>query len=339
MVELDRAAAIAELVDRYAMADRAGAVRRTRELVEAGVDPDLLTDIVGDAQRHVGALWQADQWTVAQEHTATAIAEAVLAALDERWVAPEPPRGTVAMVAADGEWHVLPARLATRTMERAGLRVHFLGGSVPPTDLVRALPDAGVEALAISVTLSRHLPGAARTVAAAHAAGLPALVGGQAVTEARARQLGADGYAASPELATELLISWHEQGPPSLLSRPSLQTRAAAELHAARRPLVDAIAQALGFDPAPPDPAPSVAPPDGGAIGSVVEELEIHLAHLEAAVLLDDASLYHDGVRWLADVLAARGRAAELGRQLAVLSDMLAEHPEAQAMVASAQAP
>jgi methanogenic corrinoid protein MtbC1 len=321
MAEPGRAELVAELIDRYAMADRHGAVSRTRQLLADGIDEEVLAEVVGDAQREVGALWQSDAWTISQEHAATAIAESVLATLDDLRP-PAPARGRVAMVAADGEWHVLPARLAARAFERAGIHVRFLGGSIPPDDLVRTLPTAAVDGVAISVTLSRHLPGAARTVAAAHAAGLPVVIGGQAVDPTRAETLGADVHAQHPRDAVAGVLAWAQHGPPTPLARSALRADAAVGLRNARTELEVAAFERMTES--------ARLDQDTDAVQErVLADLDTHLTHLEAAVLLDDATIYAEAVGWLSSVLASRGAGDLLELELAALEGVLTAHPEA----------
>ncbi len=114
--------------------------RATRELLRAGLADAELREAVGAAVRHVGELWQAGQWTITQEHAATAVAEAVLTSLEADDAAARPPVGTVAVVAAEGEWHAFPARLASHAFEAAGLAVRYLGAGVPADDVARTLP-------------------------------------------------------------------------------------------------------------------------------------------------------------------------------------------------------
>jgi methanogenic corrinoid protein MtbC1 len=330
MAEIDRAEMVAELVERYSMADRFGAVRRARQLLDAGVDDTVLAEVVGDAQRHVGSLWQSDAWTVAQEHTATAIAESVLATLDD--ARPQGrTRGRVVMVAADGEWHVLPARLAARAFEQAGIGVRFLGGSVPPSDLVRTLPTTGVDAVAVSVTLSRNLPGAARSIAACHAVGLPVVVGGQAVDAARAEVLGADVFAERASDAVAAVLGWASNGPPVPLARARLRIEPSTALHAARREL-----QAAALEEAR-RVAPTLDAGPDAELDRVTEDLDTHLAHLEAAVLLDDATVFAESLRWLESVLDAREATRTLELELGALERALDGHPEAHAVLLAAR--
>lgn len=288
-----------ELVERFALADRWGAVSRARELLEAGVADAELRAIIGDAIRHVGELWQRGSWTVAQEHAATAVAEAVLSYIEV--VRPlEEPAGDVAVVAADGEYHSLPARLAAHAFERAGLRVHYLGAGVPATDVATSLPAARVDVLAVSATVTANLVGAARTIAAGHAAGVPVVLGGAASSAARARILGADAHADDVDQATEIAHRWVAHGPPAL-ARPTADLKAAARLTARRgSTLGEAYAQVEEL-------WPPLADADPDLIDRTVEDLELHLGHLAAAVVVDEPEAYVDLVTWLADVHVGRG--------------------------------
>jgi len=62
--------------------DRASALGQVRSLRVEGQDVlTLISRLLGPAQLRVGELWVADTWSVAQEHAATAISEAVLTTL------------------------------------------------------------------------------------------------------------------------------------------------------------------------------------------------------------------------------------------------------------------
>jgi methanogenic corrinoid protein MtbC1 len=327
----DRDQLTTELVERFAVADRWGAVSRTRELLAAGVEDAELRHVIGAAIRHVGELWQQGSWTVAQEHAATAVAESVLSYL-EVVQAPERPVGDVAVVAADGEWHSLPARLVAHAFERAGLHVHYLGAGVPASDVATSLPAARVDVLAVSVTVSANLVGAARTIAAGHAAGVPVLLGGAASSPSRAEVLGADAHAADADEAVRIVRAWCEQGPPPF-ARSRADLSSAARLTARR-------GQAIGAAYAVAEERWSgLADADEDLIDRTVEDLELHLGHLAAAVVLDDAHAYVDLVTWLADVhVGRRLPPSALVAQLEGLRTALADEPRVAEFVEAGRA-
>src|SRR6478752_5702474 len=58
-----------------ATGNRAAVTALVETMLTAGVHPvAVLTDVIAAAQRAVGARWQRGEWTVAQEHAATAMA-------------------------------------------------------------------------------------------------------------------------------------------------------------------------------------------------------------------------------------------------------------------------
>lgn len=289
---------IAELVDRFALADRSGAVARIRELRDQGYADGLLRELLAAAVQHVGALWQDGLWTITQEHAATAVAEAVLTHL-EAVTSPVAPVGVVAVVAADGEWHALPARLAAHAFEQAGMEVRYLGAGVPADDVARTLPSAGADVLAVSVTVASNLPGAARTVAAGHAAGMPVLVGGGAIDPRRARAIGADGYALTIDEGAALARAWC-QGEAPVTRSHGMRSALVRTLSRRREQLRDRAFAGTAARWAPLEDA------DDHLLDRVAEDLEQHLDHLVAALAVDDPSIYLDQVSWFQAVHAGR---------------------------------
>ena len=305
---------IAELVDRFALADRSGAVARIRELRSQGYPDAVLRELLAAAVQHVGALWQEGHWTITQEHAATAVAEAVLTDL-EGVSSPVAPVGVVAIVAADGEWHALPARLAAHAFERHGLEVRYLGAGVPADDVARSLPAAGADVLAVSVTITANLPGAARTVAAGHAAGLPVLVGGAAIDPRRAEAIGADAHAMTVDDGAALARRWCEEAMPLVRTAQARSDRV-HELTRHRAPLRDAAFAGTAAR------WPALEEADHQLLDRIAEDVDLHLDHLVAALTLDDPSIYLDQVDWLRSVHAGRGLPATV---LTAQLDALAE--------------
>lgn len=325
---------VAEYVDRLAVADRQGAVARTQELLAEGRSRAELLEVIGEAQREVGRLWQVNAWTVAQEHAATAVSESVLQALSIARL-PVEDRGHVAVVCADGEWHVLPARILAERLTEAEYRVTFVGGSVPPEHLHDYLPSMGVDAVAISCTLSQNLPGAARTIAAVHAVGLPALVGGIGFGEdgRRAAAIGADAWAPDPTDALAVLESWRDRDV-ARAARPTLNTGEHADVLRDLGRLTDEAYDALEGR-IPGREQRSVWETDRNR-----EDLQYHLRHLAAALLVGDDTVYLDLMPWMADMLLARGIGlTTVHVTLEVLAEVLDDHglSEAVALVGRAR--
>src|SRR5918992_1647561 len=186
---------VGRFVDALSRRDGRAAARQALGLLEAGAAvQELVRGLLGAAQAEVGRRWEANQWSVADEHAATAITDAVLGALAWRVEAAED-QGHVVITCAEGEWHSLPARMAAEVLRLHGWQVTFLGASTPADHLRRFLAEVDAIGVVISCSVPIFLSGAQRSIQAAHAAEIPALVGGRGFgpDDLRARRLGADG--------------------------------------------------------------------------------------------------------------------------------------------------
>lgn len=172
-------------------------------LHESGSPTSQITsEVLSPAQVRVGELWEKGIWSVADEHAATAVTETALAALAAATARRTATTRHVVVACAEGEWHTLPARMAAAVASAGSdARVTMLGPSLPAEHLGRRLEAGDVDLLALSCTLPTNLIGAARTVAAAHGAGVPVVAGGRAFgrNSRRADAIGADAWAADAE--------------------------------------------------------------------------------------------------------------------------------------------
>lgn len=161
----------------------------------------ITAEVLGPAQVRVGELWQDGEWSVADEHAATAVTETAVLALGQ---AARPRGGSqerhIAVACAEGEWHSLPARMAAVVAASPGTRVTVLGPSLPADQLARRLSGGDIDLLALSCTMPTNLLGAARCIAVAHEWEVPVLVGGRAFGAGpqRAHALGANGWSNDP---------------------------------------------------------------------------------------------------------------------------------------------
>ncbi len=169
------------------------------EALDQGATAEAMLRIIQQAQERIGELWQRNEISIAQEHLATAISQLALAHLFPR-ARRARPLGKKALVACvEGELHDFPARLAADQLELAGFEVLFLGANVPTDSLVSMVRSAEPDLLALSCTMSFHLPAVRSAISAvkdATGGKLPVLVGGHAFTWAPelSRELGVAGY-------------------------------------------------------------------------------------------------------------------------------------------------
>ncbi|CAN5181720.1 cobalamin B12-binding domain-containing protein [soil metagenome] len=263
------------------------------ELLDEGTPVErITTEVLAPAQVRVGQLWEQGRWSVSDEHAATAVTETALSALAAAASRrPAGPGRHVVVACAEGEWHTLPARMAATVGAADGLRVTFLGPSVPADHLGRRLAAGDVDLLALSCTLPPNLLGAASCVRAAHDAGVPVLAGGRAFgdTPRRAHAIGADGWAASPAALTQATPELTHGDPVIPPEAVLLDTVDDRTISLAYDLLVGAFPRLS-----------RVAPYDQARTR---EDLRWMARFTGAAVLTDDASVLEEFLTWLCGLL------------------------------------
>ena len=134
--------------------DRSKIVRLVEGLLADGMAPlDILTGVVASAQRNVGHKWQRGEWTVAQEHAATAMAMAATVAVTQAIAQTPITRGHVIVTCAEREWHWLPAAIIGCVLRADGWHTTPLGPATSPLRLSQYVQDLGPDAVAISCSV------------------------------------------------------------------------------------------------------------------------------------------------------------------------------------------
>src|SRR5690606_34783573 len=107
------------------------------------------------------------------------------------------PIGKVAIGTVKGDLHDIGKNLVAMMMEGAGFEVVDLGVDVAPEKFVDAVKN-GVNLIAMSALLTTTMTNMQTTINALNEAGVrdrvKVMVGGAPVTDAYAKQVGADGY-------------------------------------------------------------------------------------------------------------------------------------------------
>lgn len=174
-----------------------------RLLIEDGVSQgasirEIQLQVIQEAQRELGRLWEEDRISIAQEHMATAIAQLALAHVYQH-AEPTPPSGYRVLVACvEGELHDFPARLVSDALDLAGFEVKHLGANVPTDSLLSILQQEQPQVLALSVTMTFNVPALRDAVARVRrqtGGRLPIVIGGHACrwSKGLAAEVGADG--------------------------------------------------------------------------------------------------------------------------------------------------
>ncbi|MCK2216491.1 cobalamin B12-binding domain-containing protein [Actinomadura sp. ATCC 31491] len=321
--------------DEYAAADAALAALDHDIPLET-----LLLEIVAPVQARVGSEWETNRISVAQEHTATAVNERVLAALAHHpaaraAAASGPATGRLAVACIDGEWHSMPARILAEVLRLRGWRVDYLGAQVPTPHLISHLHRTACDVVALSSSIATRLPAAHAAITACQATGTPVMAGGAAFgPEGRyARLLGADAWAPDGRAAADRLAA----GP---LPRPAAPRQAVDDLphlddqeytmvsRSARRLVRDVLGDLQ-------ERIPAMAAYTPQQRRHTAEDLAHIVDFLAAALYVDDAGLFGRFLTWTAGVLTARGvPAATLLPALDLLGGRLEDFPRASGMIA-----
>lgn len=299
-----------QVLDKYTSAalagDRTGAAELAAGLVMAARTPEqLITRLLAPSQVDVGNRWLERMCSVGAEHTATFVTESILASIT---VGMEPlvPIGRIIMVCAEGEWHGLPARMASELLMLQGWRVTYLGPATPAVHLRAYLADADADAVGVSCSIAGNLPGAARTVRVARQLGFTVVAGGQGfgTSSRRARAIGADGWCPAIDDTFDLdAVVWPRVTEPdhdgdwARIDHDRLEVT-----RRALRWLADH-GRTGGID-------------TSDWLEHLVMDVEDVVRHVSAALLCDDPSVLRDHRRWLAQLLAATGAPDAVGTTL-----------------------
>jgi len=321
---------LSEYQDALAARDRPLATRIVTELLEDGTDPvAVLTDVIAASQRDVGLRWQRGEWSVADEHAATAISIAATRAVGDH-VSRFPLRNKSVLVAcAEREWHELPAMIIACALRANGWDTTVLGAATSPMRLSQHIADQGPDAVAISCSVLGSLPPTRRFIEAATAAGVPTLVGGPAFgyDNVRAHALGATAWASDAHAAVLTMEALPTVAP----ALPELSPAAASEqafLDLHHRRIVDTLRERWSLTREPH--------PNAALTNLANDTLNQALHALSAALITGDPRPISETAWWIGDVLQARGADPAAVTELAsLLTEVLDDSPLARELAAT----
>ncbi|MCG8917275.1 cobalamin B12-binding domain-containing protein [Actinokineospora sp. PR83] len=311
--------------DALGRVDADAAVGVVDGLLDAGADPlGVLVDVIAAGLRRIGERWQRAEWTVAQEHAATAVAVVATRAVARHAERVPATRGHVVVACAEREWHALPATIIACALRTAGWETTLLGAATPARRLSQYLHDLGPDAVAVSCSVLGSLPATRHFIEAGTAAGIPVLVGGAAFgpDPVRALALGATAWAPDARAAVAAVAEL----PAVVPTAPALPQAVTAE-QAALELAHDRLAADLRVRWSPTAGVVGTPPLDGidGVVGSVVDQA---LHATSAALLTGDTRALSWTADWARALLAARGADPALVTELGdLLTAALPEFP------------
>jgi methanogenic corrinoid protein MtbC1 len=210
----------------YLGAMRVGSGRAADRVVERALDEhvvvnDIYLGIFQAAAYEIGRLWQRNEFSVAQEHLATAIMERQMGDLHHYFKGRDDRKRTLLIGCVEHEFHRVGSRMLADFFEQDGWTVYYLGAAVPTDTFIAMVKDMRADLIGLSSQMVYHVPTIAEFVRALDRqglGGLPVMAGGLPFVQQPAlyqnlgvRFSGADARAAL-SLANALFHTYQEAG-------------------------------------------------------------------------------------------------------------------------------
>lgn len=204
------------LVEAIRNYDGEAAASWAQQAMDAGVDPVAALNTVSGVLKNIGDLFgQGELWLPDLIGSADA-AQAALAVIEKKITesGKEPERlGTVVLGTVFGDIHTIGKTMVGALLTAHGFKVLDLGTNVTSAQFVEAVKKNNADILAMSALLTTTAVEQAKVIDTLEEEGLKdkvkVMVGGGAITEEFAEEIGADGYrGTAPEavdLAAELM--------------------------------------------------------------------------------------------------------------------------------------
>ena len=154
----------------------------TRLLDEGTEIATIYTDLLGRALHEIGELWESNRISVADEHIATAITEAVMTQVYPTLFARQSSGKSAVISCVANEYHQVGGKMVADILELRGWNTTFLGANTPFDDLLGAIEENRPDAVGLSLAVAFNFKALERAIEAVAGAfpGLPIWVGGQA---------------------------------------------------------------------------------------------------------------------------------------------------------------
>ncbi|HSM26122.1 MAG TPA: cobalamin-dependent protein [Anaerolineaceae bacterium] len=170
----------------YVEAMKKGSGRMADQVVEKALDQqvtanDVYLDIFQDTAYEIGRMWQRNEFSVAQEHLATAIIERQMGDLRPYFKPVRQRTKRLVIGSVDKELHRVGVRMVVDFFEQDGWEVYYLGATVPTDTFISIARDFNADLIGLSAQMVYHLPTITEFVKEADKQGLegiPIMAGG-----------------------------------------------------------------------------------------------------------------------------------------------------------------
>jgi trimethylamine corrinoid protein len=201
--------------------DRKAVERLTRQALAEGADPLALFDAVRETIARVGEDFARGALFLPHLVGAAEAMEGgmplIMEEIRKRGTKPRS-IGTVAIGTVFGDIHSIGKTMVATMLSAGGYTVRDLGVNVPAEGFAMAVADGGVDVLAMSALLTTTAPEQRKVIEALEKKGLrdrvKVIVGGGAISQEFADEIGADGYGSTAPGAVELVENVIGKGRP-----------------------------------------------------------------------------------------------------------------------------
>jgi 5-methyltetrahydrofolate--homocysteine methyltransferase len=189
-----------ELHDAVITADAIASRTLTAHALSEGIDPlRLVNESLVPAMDEVGRRFENNEYFVPELLIAARAMKAALELIRPLLSARgDKPLGRVAIGTVKGDLHDIGKNLVASLLEGGGFEVIDLGVNVSPERFIATVQEKGATIVAMSALLTTTMPAMKTIIEAMKQAGVrekvKVLVGGAAVTQKYADEIGADGY-------------------------------------------------------------------------------------------------------------------------------------------------
>lgn len=190
--------------------DRDTVEERVHQALAAGLSPQsILNDGLIEAMNEVGKRFESGDFFVPEMLIAARAMQAGLAILKPQLIQGGiQARGRVVIGTVKGDLHDIGKNLVAMMLEGAGFEIIDLGTDAGPERYVQAVRDSNANLVGMSALLTTTMNNMKGIIQAIEQSGLrnqvKIMVGGAPVTEAFAKDIGADGYAPDASRAVAL---------------------------------------------------------------------------------------------------------------------------------------
>lgn len=143
---------------------------------------DIYENIIKTSLYQIGELWEYNKISVATEHLASSICEAILNENYAMLISNQKIHKTVLLACVENEFHQVGIKMISDVFEMNGWTSYFLGADTPLADLISFAKTIPLDCIAISLSIYAHLPELEKTMNSFRKEfpEIPILVGGQA---------------------------------------------------------------------------------------------------------------------------------------------------------------